>query len=385
MKICYLADAESIHTQRWVQYFADQGHQVHLISKNPCAQLKGIKQHHLKRLNESEAFSAVNLLVILPQVKSIIKKVAPDILHSHFVLDYGSYGAMSGFHPFVISAWGSDVLEVPKRSKSLRALTRYALNGADLITCDGDNSKEAMIHLGIPDGKIKIISHGIDTNRFYPGTRNENIRVELGLSGHPSAISIRHLRPVYDVGSFIRSMPLVLKEIPDAKFIIVGDGSDKEFLIKLAGSLGILNSVIFTGVINHEELPSYIASSDVYVSTSISDGGIAVSTLEAMASGLAPVVTDVGDNRKWIKDGENGFVVPIGDSKMLAERIIYLLQNKDVLRRFGAANRSIVEERADYYKEMEKMGRIYEDLVGGNQNEDNSYWRRWIHRQSSLR
>ena len=365
MKICYLADAESIHTQRWVQYFADQGHQVHLISKNPCAQLKGIKQHHLKRLHESEAFSAVNLLVILPQVKSIIKKVAPDILHSHFVLDYGSYGAMSGFHPFVISAWGSDVLEVPKRSKSLRALTRYALNGADLITCDGDNSKEAMIHLGIPDGKIKIISHGIDTNRFYPGTRNENLRVELGLSGHPSAISIRHLRPVYDVGSFIRSMPLVLKEIPDAKFIIVGDGSDKESLIKLAGSLGILNSVIFTGVINHEELPSYIASSDVYVSTSISDGGIAVSTLEAMASGLAPVVTDVGDNRKWIKDGENGFVVPIGDSKMLAERIIYLLQNKDVLRRFGAANRSIVEERADYYKEMEKMGRIYEDLVGG--------------------
>ena len=370
MKICYLGNAESIHTQRWVQYFADQGHQVHLISKNPCDLLKGVTQHYLKRLHESNenevgAFSALNLFVIIPQVKSIIKKVAPDILHSHFVLDYGSYGAISGFHPFVISAWGSDVLESPKRSKSLRALTRYALKGADLITCDGENSKEAMIHLGIPDGRIKIISHGIDTNRFHPGRRNEPLRGKLGLSGHPSAISTRHLKPVYDVGSFIKAMPSVLKDIPDAKFIIAGDGSEKESLMKLAGSLGVSSNVIFTGIIKHEELPRYIASSDVYVSTSISDGGIAVSTLEAMASGFAPVVTDVGDNRKWIKDGENGFVVPAGDSKMLAERIIYLLRNKDILRRFGAANRSIVEERADYYKEMEKMGRIYEDLVRG--------------------
>ena len=106
---------------------------------------------------------------------------------------------------------------------------------------------------------------------------------------------------------------------------------------------------------------------DVYVSTSLSDAGIAASTAEAMACGLPVIVTDVADNKKWIDNGVNGFVVPVKDPKSLAEKIIYLLQNEDIRKKFGKINRKIIEERNNYYKEMEKMEDIYKELVQRNE------------------
>ena len=81
---------------------------------------------------------------------------------------------------------------------------------------------------------------------------------------------------------------------------------------------------------------------------------------------MAPVVTDVGDAGNWIKEGVNGFTVPTRDPVMLADKIIYMLQNKDLMKRFGAANRLIIKEKADYYMEMEKMRGIYESLIEEN-------------------
>ncbi len=366
MKICYLADGGSIHTQRWIEYFAACGHEVHVISKRSCRDIEGVQLHLLKRLPESSFSAALNLLITVTQVRRRINGIKPDLLHSHYVLDYGSYGAFSSFHPFVLSAWGTDVLVVPKKSRILKALTEYALKKADLITCDGENSRSAMIDLGIDGKKIELISHGIDTREFQPEKRDSEIRKDLGLSECRVVISIRNLMPIYDVGSLIHAVPLILKRIPDVIFLIGGEGRERYSLTKLAETLGVSGSVIFTGSIPHEKLPGYLASSDVYVSTSLSDGGVAVSTLEAMACGLAVVTTDVGDVRSWIKDGENGFVVPTRSPERLAEKIIYLLENTDDLKRFGATNRSIVEERADYRTEMEKMERIYEILAAGH-------------------
>ena len=144
---------------------------------------------------------------------------------------------------------------------------------------------------------------------------------------------------------------MVLKQVPDAKFIIANNGSQEAHLKEMAKSLDIWDSVRFVGLIQHHELPKYLASSDVYVSTSLSDGGAVVSTLEAMACGLASVVTDSGDHRKWIRNGENGFVVPTKNPEVLAEKIIYLLKNEEQRKLFGKISRRIIEEKGDYHKE----------------------------------
>ena len=237
------------------------------------------------------------------------------------------------------------------------------LKKADLITCDAEHIKEPLTELGAGSQKIRLIYFGVDTQKFNQKQRDEKLLNGLGISGLPIIISLRSFKPIYDIESLIVSIPMVLKEFPEAKFVIAGEGSQKVKLKELAKSLGALDSVKFVGGIPNDELPRYLASADIYVSTSLSDAGLAASTAEAMACGLPVIITDFGDNKKWVEDGINGFIIPLKDPKSLAEKIIYLLKNEDVRKEFGKRNRKIIEERNNYYKEMKKMENIYEQLI----------------------
>jgi glycosyltransferase involved in cell wall biosynthesis len=369
MKICYLADVGvgSIHGLRWANYFAKNGHEVHIISlRKPNNDIKDITLHVIKMRDTKIRIVRwiVNSLPILLQTKKLIKKIKPDILHAHCAYDYGVIGALSNFHPFVVTAWGSDILIGPKKSKITKYFTKFALKKADLITCNGENLKEAMIKMGKDSQKINIVYHGVDIGKFNPNQKDKKLKEELRIFDSSMVISTRRLEPIYDVETLIKAIPLVLKQVSDANFIIVNNGSQESHLKELAKSLGVWDSIRFIGWIQHNELPKYLASSDVYISTSLSDGGAVVSTLEAMACGLALVVTDSGDHRKWIRNGENGFVVPTKNSEVLAEKIIYLLKNEEQRKLFGKISRRIIKEKGDYYREMRKMEKLYEGIRG---------------------
>ena len=168
--------------------------------------------------------------------------------------------------------------------------------------------------------------------------------------------------PVYDVITLIKAVPIILAEFPATKFIIIGKGKQEKHLYELASSLGILDKVRFLGWIEHDKLPSYLSSSDIYVSTSLSDGA-SNSLLEAMACGLAPIVSDIPANRQWIKESENGFFFPISNHITLAEKVIQLLGDSDMKTIFGIRSRSIVEIKADPEIEMQKLESIYAQLT----------------------
>jgi len=362
MKICYLANAPSIHTQKWIKFFADRGHNVHLISFGE-GHIENVKVHILKEPLAPLFHSPVHTRII----KRLIKRINPEILHAHYLFGYGFYGALCGFKPFIVTAWGSDVLFLPSEGLIKRFIKRYMLKyvigKADLITCDAKHVKEAMIRLGAAPEKINLIRFGVDTRRFSPGEKSEKLRAELGVHNSPAVISLRSLEPIYDVESLIKSVPLVLKEIPESKILIAGKGSEEKRLMELAKSLGVSGNVKFIGFIQNEQIPQYLNTVDIYVSTSLSDAGIAASTAEAMACELPAIVTDVADNKNWVEDGLNGFVVPVKDPKSLAEKIIYLLQNEDIRKKFGNLNTKIIEKRNNYYREMQKMEGIYKNLI----------------------
>ena len=211
--------------------------------------------------------------------------------------------------------------------------------------------------------RIRLIYFGTDTHKFSPERKSERLRGELGIFDSPVIISTRSLARIYDIGSLIKAIPLVVQEVPKAKFVIAGDGPQKAALKGLAESLGVSDSTRFIGLIPNDKLPQYMASADIYVSTSLSDAGLAASTAEAMACGLPVVITDFGDNGLWVEDGMNGFLVPLRNYENLASRIIYLLQNEDKRREFGQANRQVIQERNDYETEMGKVEKIYEELI----------------------
>jgi len=223
--------------------------------------------------------------------------------------------------------------------------------------------KEAIGRIGTVPEKITLINFGVDTSKFSPSEKNEELRAKLGINDSPAVISSRNLEPLYDIESLIKSIPLVLKQIPEPKFVIVGRGSEETRLKELAKSLGVSKNVKFVGFVPNDELPHYLTSMDVYVSTALSDAGLSASTAEAMACGLPVIVTDVADNKKWVEDAVNGFVVPTKHPESLAERITYLLRNEDIRRKFGKINRKIIEERNDYHREMKRMESIYQKLA----------------------
>jgi len=364
MRICYVAEARFTHTEKWVTYFADKGHDIHLISPEPFEgdNIANVKLYPLRRVRPRIRIMSVltDILCHIIQTRKLVREIKPDILHAHYISDNGFLAALCGFHPLVLTGWGSDVLVEAHQSRIYRYFVKFALKRADLITSDGENMIDEMIKLGADPDKINYLLHGVDTQEFNPQAKS--LKEERKMFDSPLVISVRTLMPIYDLETLIQSVPLVLAQIPKVKFVIAGDGSQKYYLGDLARSLGVLESISFIGRIPHKELPYYLAAGDVYVSTSLSDT-TSVSLLEAMASGLAPVVTDVGDVRKWIRSGENGFIVPIKRPDLLAEKIIYLLENRELRGKMGKANRQLIEEKADYEQEMGKMGKLYEELI----------------------
>ena len=364
MRICYVGDGASIHTQRWVNYFARKRHEVHLI----CWKLmpgydENIHIHLLTRVAPRiwavSQYLSASLWIF--QTRHLVKKIKPDIVDGHFITVYGFLAACSGFHPLVVSAWGSDILIYPRRNFFFKAITKYALRKADIVTCDSEVAREGLTELGAEPAKIRVILKGVDTQQFSPQHRSQELREKLGTHEAPIVISIRNLKPIYNVEMLIKAIPLVLGQVPGTKFIIAGDGEQRSTLTNLADSLGVSDSIRFVGWVSHDELPKYLASSDIYVSTSLSDTSH-ISLQEAMACQLAPVVTDIPANRAWIEDGKNGFIVPVNDIKALAGKVVHLVKNEHLRKEFGRTNRHIIQEKAEYEKEMAKGEKAYQGL-----------------------
>lgn len=343
---------------------------MHLVSRRYTEGCEGlnstIRVHPLIRLVPLPQVSHVSAcLCALPwvlQVRSLVKKTKADIVHADFIGVPGYLGATSGFHPLVLSARGSDIMIVPKQNFVYRFFTKQALKRADCIICVSSALREEIIKLGASPNKIEMTPIGVDTGKFSPRLRNEALLRMLEIDESPVVISTRSLKPIYDVRTLVKAIPLVLAEIPQARFVIAGAGEQQGYLRELARDLGVSDNTKFIGWVPQTELPKYLSSADIYVSSSLSDG-TSISLLEAMACELAPIVTDIPANRPWINEGENGFLFPVRDHRTLASKIIYLLKNQEIREDFGRRSRDIVQQNAEEETEMGKLERIYHELV----------------------
>lgn len=370
MKIVFLGDAAAHHLRRWSKYFADQGHEVHIITFNPDF-LDGydpIQLHLVKKRipHPSLATRTLNLIPMIINFNRLIENISPDIIHSHSAAGYAWLTMLTGFHPFVVTPWGSDVLIDIQNSQLAKFFTKLALKKSDLITCDGINTKEVMVNLGVDSNKIILITFGVNINKFKQCSGDNHIREKYSWLNSKIVISTRTLNPVHNVETLIKAIPLVLKSHPNAKFIIIGHGSEQEYLMNLSRSLNIFNSIQFLGKIEEEEMISCLQASDIYISTSLSESGLAASTAEAMACELPVVNTDTGDIGLWIKDYSGGFIIPVKNPEILSEKIVYLLDHQDERICYGKNNRKIIEEKNNYFIEMDKMLKLYQDYAGRN-------------------
>ena len=360
MKICFLAGADSIHSYRWVKYFGDRGHHIDWISLVPTifSPIANVNLHEMDIGSGPFWKKILRVAGAIAKVRRLIKKINPDILHLHYAGTNGLIGILSGFRPIIVTAWGSDVLFAGKQGIT-KNIVKYILTQADLVTCDAEHMRNAILEFGVNSQKISLIYFGTDTQRFMPGEKSAEIRNKLRVFEAPMIISLRNLEPVYDIETLIRAVPLVIIKYPDAKFVIAGKGSQEQKLRRMVNSLEISNNVEFVGAIQNNELPQYLRTSDIYVSTSLSDAGLSASTAEAMACETPVVVTNSGENDLWINNGESGFLVDVRNPEKLAEKINYLIGNDHERDIIGRNGREVIVEKNDYNKEMGRMETIY--------------------------
>jgi len=356
MKICYLANAASIHTKRWAEHFASIGNQVFVVSFDP-GQIPNVPVIHIPSVFPQRH---INVLMKLPKTRKIIHKINPDIVHAHYVTSYGIAGATAGMRPLVLSAWGSDVLVMPEQSRVYRLMVRVSMRKADLVTSIAEHMTRLIIKrkYTTPE-KIITFPFGVDTDFFYPRKKPSD--------GQNSCVVVsnRRLDTGLDVDVFIRSIPEVLAHHPETKFIVAGDGPLRNDLETHTRMLGLSNSVSFIGSLEHSQMPEFLAKADVFVSTSRTDGNN-ISLNEAMACGTFPIATDIEANRNWIENGHNGFLFPCRNESALSLRIIGAIEKPELRHSAAEQNWKIIQSRASWKREMAKMETIYQELLDSN-------------------
>jgi glycosyltransferase involved in cell wall biosynthesis len=209
--------------------------------------------------------------------------------------------------------------------------------------------------------KVKIIYNGIDTEYFKPALEKTFWRKKIGLQdSHFVIIIVANLYKIKGVEYFVQAASLIAQEIPESKFIIVGGGPEKDNLTKLSTKLGILGKIIFIG--NISNIKDYLAASDVYVCSSLSEG-FSNSILEAMAMGLPVVASDVGGNREAVADSESGFLVSAQDYQGIASKVTELYRDQKMRNQMGDKGRRIAEEQFNLKRMIKEHEKLYLDLI----------------------
>ncbi len=287
----------------------------------------------------------------------VVFKHRCDLIHAHWAIPTGLIGALVGSFfkaPLIVTVHGSDFRITTMKTRIPKKIFLYVCKRAKHIMCVSEVLKREIEKIGIKVDKISVSPMGVDDS-FLGLLENQLVnRIDRSFT----ILSNRQLQPIYNIPLLIRAIPIVLKAEPNTKFIIAGIGSERKDLERQVTELRIGSSVQFLGWANHEEMPKLLSRADIYISTSLDDG-TSISLLEAMASGAFPIVTDIPSNREWIVDGDNGFLVPLDKERVLAEKIVEAIRNRDLIERSRDKNLCLIKEKALWPVTMAKVKEIY--------------------------
>jgi len=368
MKLLFLAPANSIHSARWIRWFASAGHEVTWISAHPLevAQPPGLTLHALPR--DGGAFTRWSRW--LRAVRRIVRAARPDVVHVHSLGTYAllAFGVPFGV-PMVSTPWGSDII-LDANGWWRRAIVQRTLGRSAFCTSDAQHMRPRLAALGVDASRVHIINFGVETERFVAIASDREAGAAAGPPGTGAAsaapplrvISLRMLDPIYDIPTLIRAAARLKRSGVGLVVDIHGSGPERGRLEAQVRELVLEGIVTFHGRYSHDTLPGILAGADVYVSTSTSDAGIAASTAEAMAAGLPAVISDSGENKAWITDGVNGRLFPTGNDEALAAALEEAAADPERRRAWAEAGQRTILERNDYQTEMRKMETLYAQM-----------------------
>lgn len=297
---------------------------------------------------------------LISWISDIIRAEKIEVVHAH------QYPAFFSAVPAAFLAGRTKVVytEHGRLYPDVRRWKRRLVNpflavATDHIVSISSSTAKAMADVdNLPPNRIRIINNGVDFSLMNPDIDRAEKRRELGIDESCRIIgTAARLEKIKNIPMMLRGFKQVHTELPDTCLMIAGDGSQTGELKALANELGIQDSVKFIGL--RFDMPEIYLLMDVFLLTSFTEG-ISVTLIEAMASGVPGVVTDVGGNPEVVLDGVSGYLVPLDADTVLAERVVGLLSDPVLAGQIGTNARKRAVERFSFNTMMAEYGKLYE-------------------------
>ena len=292
-----------------------------------------------------------------------LKSARIDILHTH------------DFYTNVFGMAGGRLARLPVRIASMRETSemrsaaqahvqKFIYSLSHHIVANSNAVREKLIADGTSPDKVAVVYNGLDLRRLDTGASRSQVLAMLGVPVDPPrrfisiVANMRH--EVKDYPMFLRSARQVKEAIPDAAFLLAGEGELSDSLRALAKELEIHDSTYFLG--RCENVAELLSISAACVLSSKAEG-FSNSILEYMAAGRPVVVTDVGGAREVVSEGETGYLVRSGDDATMADRLIWLLRDPEKARSMGEKGRRVVEEKFSCEAQLAHTEELYKRLL----------------------
>jgi glycosyltransferase involved in cell wall biosynthesis len=303
---------------------------------------------------------------IIPKLCALLEEEQVQVIHAHQFTPY-FYGLLASRlfqmrhfpnRPKVlVTEHGRTYYPERKQVKRMLANPILSLLTDEIITISASTKATLVKCENYPAARVKIVYNGIDLQRFAPQQIDAiTKRQSLGIAPDAKVIgTVGRLDPIKNHAMLLRAFRQVLQDMPDTYLVIVGEGPEAQRLTTLAQTLEIGEHTLFLGA--RHDVPELLHIFDVFVLSSLREG-TSVSLLEAMGTGLAVVVTNVGGNPEVVVDQETGYLVPSDQEQEMAAKVITLLQDQEMRRKMGQAG----QQRAYTMFSLDQMVKTYTDM-----------------------
>jgi glycosyltransferase involved in cell wall biosynthesis len=364
MKILFLADANSIHTIKWVESLHKhelnilvfslfkptddvvrkyQNWGIPLISADLQSKIRNLRVPNISKLNYLTAFRLL---------KKTMNAFAPDIIHAHYASSYGVLGYLSKFKPFILSVWGSDVYDFPQKNQLNKWLLKKVIHSASSV-CSTSEAMKAVIATQFDRFDVKVIPFGVDVSVFAPALESPQ-QFTVG--------TIKSIEAHNGIDCLLDAANIIINEYHNTNihFLIVGQGSLLGEMKQKTTNMGLNNYVKFAGYIPHEKIVEFHQKLSVFISVSTRESfGVAV--LEAAACGVPAITSNVGGLPEVNQNNYTGYVIPPNDPEKLANSIFKLFKDKNLKDQMEKNARDRVAKQFNWNKNVIQMVNVYQE------------------------
>lgn len=358
---------------------ASRGHAVHVFSSGTPVRLSTTRSscvlHRIEPVIRPPLENGVYALALAGEMANVAARELLDVFHVHYALPHAASALFAqeilvsrGLRPprLVTTLHGTDVTSLVGDA-ALTAVTRHAVLRSDAVTTPSLWLRQAAVaNLSLPETThVEVVPNFVDPEEFHPGGDRPDLRrlfPTLTWDGPARPAVLLHasnFRQIKRVGDAVAAFAQVLRTRP-AVFMLVGDGPERAVVEKLAVSLGVSGQVAFLG--EQLQMGRLFAQADLFVLPSGQES-FGLAALEALASGVPVVATDVGGLPEVVRHSETGWLVPAGNPPALAAAILKLLADEPSRAAMGRAARVDALERFRPEPVVARVEALYRELL----------------------